>query len=41
MEINFVDSTDKKSLMRKLLNFLEINYDSNLEFPHNNKMDCI
>ena len=39
MELNFIDSTDKNSLMKKLLNFLEINYDSNLEFPHSYKSD--
>tara|TARA_R110001592_G_scaffold9182_1_gene49013 strand:- start:158 stop:697 length:540 start_codon:yes stop_codon:yes gene_type:complete len=37
MELNFIDSTDKKNLMKKLLNFLEIESDTNLEFPHSNR----
>jgi hypothetical protein len=37
MELNFIDSTDKKNLMKKLLNFLEIESVTNLEFPHGNQ----
>ena len=39
IEINFIDS-DKEKAMKELLEFLGIEF-KNLEFPHNNKRDCI
>ena len=37
MEINFIECDDKKSLMNKLLNFLELESIPGLNFPHSNK----